>query len=460
MKNIKVPLQNKSFINHNLNKRQITSSTLSKNSSFIYSINSERENYNPNSCAERNKQKIQKIDFTHCEYQLKYSTKLDNNISYKKIPEIPLFNKNIKKRNKILNQYLNVKQNNPVKNKKSLNSSKTYLINDSYTSIKIRSCNNSKKKKFDINFPERNIFNENKIITDNKKQNHRSTSNKYNSDYEPIIDKKINKSQDKYITNLKKEKAYNIERYSKLNKYKINEKEKNDFEKSKRRNSAIIFNTTNNNFNRLITHKNKIINLKKITFSKYNNSYLYNKTIQNKEKDKLHHLKKRVININKKFISKKNITPKEKFDINSYINEIKTKIDLNEKKHKQSEDNMKIEIEILKNKINQYTKNEVKYKKEIEKLKNNETKKSLDDLKNLFNEKLSEILLKYENKNNMILNDKKNNNLNEKQIFLIEELLKTLKKKKTKKESDNINELEEKIIQVLFNFLNETNINK
>ena len=175
-------------------------------------------------------------------------------------------------------------------------------------------------------------------------------------------------------------------------------------------NSNLIMNKNNKNMS------NKRLHSKENSYHSVNEIKLNNNNINRKRKKSYEKQNNLMIYVNKKKPSE-NENKNEKDDLIYLLDNIKTKYKKQENKFINQQNNMKSEIEILREKLKTLSVNEALYQVEIEKLKrkNNNENSNLNDKnefghidntseKNFFEKKLDDIIVKHNKENNNNIN--------------------------------------------------------
>ena len=175
-------------------------------------------------------------------------------------------------------------------------------------------------------------------------------------------------------------------------------------------NSNLIMNKNNKNMS------NKRLHSKENSYRSVNEIKLNNNNINRKRKKSYEKQNNLMIYVNKKKPSE-NENKNEKDDLIYLLDNIKTKYKKQENKFINQQNNMKSEIEILREKLKTLSVNEALYQVEIEKLKrkNNNENSNLNDKnefghidntseKNFFEKKLDDIIVKHNKENNNNIN--------------------------------------------------------
>ena len=298
--------------------------------------------------------------------------------------------------------------------------------------------NNNKRKKLDINKKE-NDYNKTSLNSYRKKRNYVKFLNKNNLELK--LSKTIDKEKTSYAkinekNKLFKEKNYKNKFTNRSDNFNNNSvltlsdisnvpsttttidfitgnTSKNFSNKSYYNNtvnSNLIMNKNNKNMS------NKRLHSKENSYHSVNEIKLNNNNINRKRKKSYEKQNNLMIYVNKKKPSE-NENKNEKDDLIYLLDNIKTKYKKQENKFINQQNNMKSEIEILREKLKTLSVNEALYQVEIEKLKrkNNNENSNLNDKnefghidntseKKFFEKKLDDIIVKHNKENNNNIN--------------------------------------------------------
>ena len=439
-------------------KEIIESSSKKKKFNLVIDYSKFQNNFMNNLKKEENKEKNNQEEKDN---KINQSSKSKNYDQFLNVSEI--LNENLSQSS--LNEQENLKNkneadNNEIKENKSINKINKSLFNNNnildnfsigesdepnllgYTDLLMSYNGDNKRTKLDKNNKE-NDFNKTSLNSYRKKRNYVKFLNKNNLELK--LSKTIDKEKTSYAKINEKNKLFKEKNYK--NKF-INKSDNFnnnsvltlsdisnvpsttttiDFitgNTSKNFSNKSYYNNTNkvnNNLNKNKNNKNmsnKRFNSKENTYHSVNEIKLNNNNSHNYRKRKKSYEKQNnlMIYVNKKKSNEKE-DKNEKDDLIYLLDNIKTKYKKQENKFISQQNNMKSEIEILREKLKTLSVNEALYQVEIEKLKrtqnNNEENNNINNKKDLkhsvnpsekqfFEKKLDDIIMKHNKENNNI----------------------------------------------------------